>query len=143
MAIAIIYLEKKPVGEMGGGEKRGDRRSRGSLGPGTPGAKQQAVRKMDGLLTVPHMALSRVISPFTSPSRGAQRALIDCVLNYVFTCVSSINARRARVLKSAERYRPAHAIKDQGARNRQCINSGLMEAQFVSFIETFLIKTIL
>lgn len=101
-----LYIKKKkkekPVGER---ERRRDRRSRGSLGPGTPGAKQQAVRKMDGLLTVPHMELSQVISPFTSPSRGAQRALIDCVLNYVFTCVSPINERNvARAfLKSATR----------------------------------------
>lgn len=94
--------KEKPVGER---ERRRDRRSRGSLGPGTPGAKQQAVRKMDGLLTVPHMELSQVISPFTSPSRGAQRALIDCVLNYVFTCVSPINERNVAraILKSADK----------------------------------------
>lgn len=84
----ILKKKKEKKKKNRWAKERRDRRSRGSLGPGTPGAKQQAVRKMDGLLTVPHMELSQVISPFTSPSRGAQRALIDCVLNYVFTCVS-------------------------------------------------------
>lgn len=55
----------------------------------TPGAKQQAVRKMDGLLTVPPMEpglfrLSFRLGPLCGERK---RALISGILNYVFTCV--------------------------------------------------------
>lgn len=55
----------------------------------TPGAKQQAVRKMDGLLTVPPMEPGERLFYLllASALRRAQRGLISGILNYVFTCV--------------------------------------------------------
>jgi hypothetical protein len=61
-------------------------------GARTPGAKQQAVRKMDGLLTVPPMEPGErsfyLLLALRGPLRRATRALISGILNYVFTCVS-------------------------------------------------------
>lgn len=59
----------------------------------TPGAKQQAVRKMDGLLTVPPMEPGEsgyftFYSPASALRPSAQRrGLISEIFNYVFTCV--------------------------------------------------------
>lgn len=68
------------------GEWRGLERSK-RLSPRDPWRETTSSQKNGWAANrATHGALS-VISPFTSPSRGAQRALIDCVLNYVFTCV--------------------------------------------------------
>lgn len=67
---------------------RVDRRYGIEGAPRTPGAKQQAVRKMDGLLTVPPMEPGeRLFYLLLGGPTARNAALISGTLNWVFTCV--------------------------------------------------------
>lgn len=89
------------------GEWRGLERSK-RLSPRDPWRETTSSQKNGWAANrATHGALS-VISPFTSPSRGAQRALIDCVLNYVFTCVPDKLPWAEIALKSRARYAIEH-----------------------------------
>lgn len=93
------------------GEWRGLERSK-RLSPRDPWRETTSSQKNGWAANrATHGALS-VISPFTSPSRGAQRALIDCVLNYVFTCVPDKLPWPEVALKSRATYAIEHRASE-------------------------------